>query len=506
MTVRPDSTYAFAAGRDKPQHSRHRDVVVLGSGIASSFLAALLAQQGIDVLVIDHSTHPRFAVGESMVPYLTACWNGLAHRYGIPDLSPATLFDDLSARVGVKENFGFVYHRRGERSDPAEMRQHTNPARREMHLFRQDVDAHLTYGAIRHGAEFRFNANVSSVDPRPDGVSITLDRGEEVHCRYVVDGTGFRSVLADRFGLRDEVPRLETQSATCFTHMIDVEPFDAIYPDGWHGMTGRFAHGTLHHVFREGWLWVIPFNNTDASRNPVVSVGLQFNLRRQKLAAAPGPADVIDLVNALPDVARQFKHAKVIRPWVSARRLQYSSSSAVGCRYCLLPHAYGFVDPLYSRGLCCTFDGIKALAPVLLAALRSGDFSEEQFRPFDGLSAKLLSHHDLLVHGSYLSFQNAALWMHWYQFWNLSTVAGERPLVRAATRGLQTGDFTDFDRCDHKGTMAAHDEDMQTACQVMEAAEAGTLPMSVAVETVAALSQNSWSQFRESAVLPDTLA
>ena len=498
MTVRGDSTYAFGAAKSRQGSTRPRDVAILGGGIASSFLAALLGKQGVDVLVIDHSTHPKFAVGESMVPYLTAVWNGLAEQYGIPELSPLKLSGDLAASVGVKQNFGFVYHRPGERSVPAEMLQHTNPARREMHLFRQDVDAHLIYGAIRHGAEFRFDTKVSSVKSLPDRVLISLDGSDEVECQYAVDGTGFRSVLAEQFGLRDRPPRLQTQSATCFTHMIDVEPFDTIYPDGWHGMANRFAHGTLHHVFREGWLWVIPFNNTDESRNPVISVGLQLNLRRQKLDVAPGPKDVIDLVGSLPDVKRQFRNAKVVRPWVSARRLQYSSSSSVGHRYCLLPHAYGFVDPLYSRGLCFTFDGIKALVPRLLESLRTGDFSDERFLAIDDLYAKLLSHHDDLVHGSYLSFQHIDLWRSWYQFWHLSTFAGERPLVRAATKGIQTGDFADFQQCDHKGTMSAYDERLKSGCHVMEAAEAGTLPMNIAVEMLAALAQTCWTDYRES--------
>lgn len=35
----------------------------------------------------------------------------------------------------------------------------------------------------------------------------------------------------------------------------------------------------LHHIFKGGWLWIIPFNNHRASTNPLCSVGLQLDPR-----------------------------------------------------------------------------------------------------------------------------------------------------------------------------------------------------------------------------------
>ncbi len=44
------------------------DVIILGSGIAGSVTGAILAKHGARVLLVDATTHPRFAVGESMTP------------------------------------------------------------------------------------------------------------------------------------------------------------------------------------------------------------------------------------------------------------------------------------------------------------------------------------------------------------------------------------------------------------------------------------------------------
>lgn len=44
------------------------DVAIIGSGIAGSTLAAILARQGLSVLIFEAGTHPKFAIGESNDP------------------------------------------------------------------------------------------------------------------------------------------------------------------------------------------------------------------------------------------------------------------------------------------------------------------------------------------------------------------------------------------------------------------------------------------------------
>ena len=76
-------------------HSRTNtyDVAILGSGMAGGMLGAVLARNGVRVLLIDAGTHPRFAVGESTIPYTSGMTRLIADRYGVPELKPLSAFD-----------------------------------------------------------------------------------------------------------------------------------------------------------------------------------------------------------------------------------------------------------------------------------------------------------------------------------------------------------------------------------------------------------------------------
>ena len=57
------------------------DVIVAGSGPAGSTAATLLAQQDHNVLIIERSRHPRFHIGESMLPLSTLVFDRLGIQW-----------------------------------------------------------------------------------------------------------------------------------------------------------------------------------------------------------------------------------------------------------------------------------------------------------------------------------------------------------------------------------------------------------------------------------------
>ncbi len=488
------------------------DVAILGSGMSGSILGAILARQGKRVLILDSKAHPRFAVGESTIPHTSLLLSLLSQRYDVPELhnlglaSPMGIRNAIGPSCGIKRTFAFAYHAAGCEHDPREAVQFGNVYRDENHLFRQDVDAYLLRLAIRYGATAIQTAKVASLqitEGAAGGVKLELQRGEQFEARYLVDGTGHDSVLARNLGLLEEPTRLAHHSRSLFTHMIDVLPFEQSVSNL---LSIPWSHGTLHHVFDRGWIWVIPFNNSPWSTNPLVSVGLTIDPRRYPPGDLPPEEEFAQFVARFPSVARQFASAKAVRPWVSTGRLQYSSTRTLGHRFCLMSHAAGFVDPLYSRGLINTLEGVYGLVEPLLAALREDDFAVERFAALERTQQKVLDYADRVVNGSFISWSDFALWNAWFRCWAVGTASAEATLANAIADFTNSGDAAFLQGDVDEPVFSAFEDPgyaafFDLAAQQVESFERGEIPSSCAAARIfAMLSEHDCRMFRDGVV------
>jgi FADH2 O2-dependent halogenase len=132
------------------------DVAILGGGLSGSLLGAILAKQGVSVVIIEEDVHPRFAVGESTTPHTSLLISLLAERLGMPEIEhiayPERLPKHVCTTSGLKRFFGFVYQRPGQPYDPREGFQIGTNSKDENHWFRQDIDAYLFHLAVKYGA------------------------------------------------------------------------------------------------------------------------------------------------------------------------------------------------------------------------------------------------------------------------------------------------------------------------------------------------------------------
>jgi len=473
------------------------DVAIIGSGISGSMLAAILAKNGVKVVVLDAGTHPRFAVGESMVPESAVLLELMAARFGIPELAYPGNIAEInrhigSSAAGVKLAFSFAWNGFRKEHDIADVVS-TPVLAPEAHLFRQDIDAYYVALAARLGAVIRQQARIQTIDVASEGVTLTLADGHRLHTRFVVDAAGFRAPLADALQLREGARPMQANTRSLFTHMVNVDLYeDVIAPVETHGSPTALSQTTLHHMFDCGWLWIIPFNNQPFSTNPLCSVGLQFDIDRHGPASRDPEREFQQFLADHPSVAKHFKNAARVREWTVAPRLNYTSRETVGDRHCLLGHAVGFVDPLFSRGLVNTFESIARLAPTLLKSLRADRWQREDLLPLERYSLEVVRINDRLVANSYTAFRTFPLWNAWFRIWLSGSYIGVLRLRRILSDYLFDRDNEALDGAFENATYPGHlsieshcyERMFDAACSTMERFKDGEIGEAQTIATL----------------------
>ena len=423
------------------------DVAIIGTGIGGSTLAAVLARQGLRVIVFEAGVHPRFAVGESMILETSEAMRALAEFYDVPELayySSENYFNFIGTQHGVKRHFSFLHHTAGQPLDVDRGLQAVIPRLpygHEIHIYRQDSDYLLTSVAISYGATVLQGTRIKDVVIRTDGVEVITDKEQVYEASYIVDAGGMRSLLADKLGWRHR--DLKSHTRTIYTHMVDVPCYNNVGPTrAEYGHPYRLSEGTLHHVFRGGWLWVIPFNNHSRATNPLCSVGLQLDTLIYPVRTELTPEEeFFEFISQFPDIQKQFAGARATRAWVRTDRLQYSAHHVVGDRFALLAHAVGFIDPLYSKGLYVTHMSLMVLADLLLKAHASGDYSAAAFMPLEEMTLRYVQMHDQLVAGSFKAWSHYKLWQVYAVLWLLGAYLEYLKLTVTRLRATDRADY-----------------------------------------------------------------
>lgn len=422
------------------------DVLILGGGWAGAILAAILARHGREVVVLERAHHPRFALGEAGIKETSLASELLGRAFDVPELaalgSAARLRRVVGGGCGQKASFSFLWQAPGALPRPEHATQVGTPAFPfgvDAHYHRADVDAWLAGRARHHGAEVREGAEVTGVElPTREGerARVTTADGREYLAGIVVDGAGAGSPLANVVG---EGPPLRTRTRCIYAHLRGVAPADArLFTHEVAGLARPLASGTVHHVFPGGWAWVIPFDNLPGGDNPRCSVGVVVDSTRFPPTGACAAEEVAQWLERLPGLGVHLEGAQVDRAWASLPRVQRRAAHMSGPGFVLLPHAGGFVDALFSRGLYLTTLGLGALAELLLGP-------EEERRAgvaaYGGWFAEALDVNDRLVWSAFGAFEHPALWNAWHRIWGLGVLLESGRMAGQLLRGERGAEY-----------------------------------------------------------------
>src|SRR5579872_5057485 len=214
------------------------EVLVMGGGPAGSTAATLLARMGHKAALLEKAHHPRFHIGESLLPMNLP----LFERLGVLDKVRAMGVFKPGADFEADNERGyntFAFNRAIGNSPP-----------HAYQVWRQDFDQMLFEHARANGADAREGHEVVSLEhfgPRDSRLEVRIDAGGsyQLQARYLVDATGRDAFVSSRKKIRRK--NYQHQSAAIFGHF-----------HGAQTRAGEDAGNISIYSFDHGWIWMIP--------------------------------------------------------------------------------------------------------------------------------------------------------------------------------------------------------------------------------------------------------
>lgn len=358
--------------------SAEYDCIVIGGGPSGSTTAALVAEAGYRVLLLERDAEPRRKVGESLMPETYWVFERLGVLGGLKH-------GPFVEKVGVqfvgssgKESSPFLF----TRHDPRE-------CGRTWHVERAKFDQFLLDNAANKGVEVHRGVRVLEVvfeGDRAVGVRVAETKAGDaatpaaeaaspvaasptngasrdvVRAKVVVDATGQAGLLGARFSLRK--PNKDFRKAAVWGH------FRGSHRD-------VIDNGVMTVCFRtqsnRSWFWHIPLSNDVVSIGVVGDADYFFGL------GAGTPEEIFAReVADCPAMGQRLAGTEMVAGLDVVKEYSYLTSRSSGDGWVLVGDSWGFIDPIYSSGVWFALKSGQLAADTIVEGLKNGDTSGEQ--------------------------------------------------------------------------------------------------------------------------------
>ena len=339
-----------------PESVSSCDVLVVGGGPAGSSAASVLAEQGYRVVVLEKARHPRFHIGESLLPANLP----LLERLGVAEQVRAIGMEKWGAE--------FVSPSDGRHQEFQFANGWDKSLQLAYQVRRSEFDEILLRRAGQLGAEVIEGCRVRDIEFLNGGARIRAEhedgRSQTWSAATVIDASGRDTFLGNR--LQAKQRNKKHNSAALYGHFR-----------GAQRECGRREGNITIFWFDHGWVWFIPL------ADGATSIGAVVWPHYLKTRTTSVREFFLASIALCPPLADKLKDATLISEVEATGNYSYSCDRSHGANYFLIGDAYTFIDPVFSSGVMLAMNSGIAAAEAIHACRTQPATAGRALKKFD---------------------------------------------------------------------------------------------------------------------------